>query len=443
MYTAGRLLASWRMAQAAVGPARREPGPAGPVTEFFARNVAGISLVELIWGLGMPVVFDSTFIPLFMLNLGASNLLVGLVPTLGSAGTALSSLLSYALTVRLKRKRRMLIALHTVAAAPLLFIGLLLFGVGLRPSTLAVFLCAYAAFSVAIGLVLPVWQNYIVKIFSERRTVSALGIMMVAQSAARLAGSLYLARIVERYSFSAQGAGLVFTLVGGLFFVGSFPFLLTVEDAAGAGESPTAVRHWSSVRAVLSNRAYLGFLATDLEYFALTVVIAFYAGYATRFGGVDPAVASGLFVALVCVGGVAANGVLGWANVLDLRGKYLLAKSLALVGVLLLASGWGPWTFFVSSVLVGLSRGTRGVVFAPTVKRLSGQSDATLYFSVAPLLLLPISLGLPLATGLFLDSVRGLGGAAYQVTFLAMAALSAVGLFFSSRIPRDPPREGR
>jgi hypothetical protein len=424
----------------AAEPARRAAGPAGIVERFFARNVAGISLVEFLWGLGMPVVFDSTFLPLFMRRLGASNFLVGLVPTLSSAGVALASLLAYALTARLKRKRRTLIAVHVIAATPLLFIGLLLLTAGIQPSTLGVFLAAYAAFAVAIGLVLPIWQNYIVKIFSERRTVPALGIMMVTQSAARLGGSLYLARIVERYSFSAEGAGLVFTLIGALFLVGSFPFLLTVEEAAGTGASPTAVRHWSSVRAVLSNRSYLSFLATDLEYFALTVVIAFYAGYATEFGGVDPAVASGLFVALACLGGVAANGVLGWANLLGLRGKYLLAKSLALVGVLLLASGWGPWTFLAASVLVGLSRGTRGVVFAPTVKRLSGQADATLYFSVAPVLLLPVSLGLPLAAGLFLDSVRTLGALSYRLTFLAMACLSAVGLFFSARIPAEPAR---
>ncbi|HUJ75760.1 MAG TPA: MFS transporter [bacterium] len=420
------------MAQAAV------PAPA---SEYFARNVAGISLVELLWGLGLPVVSDSTFLPLFMLHLGASNLLVGLAPTLSSAGTALASLLAYALTAHLKRKRRAMMALHMLAAAPLLAIGVLLLGLGIRPSTLTVFLLAYAAFALGIGLLLPVWQNYTVKIFTDRRTVSALGIMMVTQSVARLAGSLYLARLVERYSFSAAGSGLVFTLVGGLFFVGSFPFLLTVEDAVGVAPSPVPAPHWSSIRAVLANRAYRSFLATDLEYFSLTVVIAFYAGYATEFGGIDPAVASGLFVALACAGGVAANGVLGWANVLGLRGKYLLAKSLALAGVLLLASGWGQWTFFVASVLVGLSRGTRGVVLPAAIKRISGQPDATLYFSLAPVLLLPISLGLPLVSGLFLDAVRSLGARSYQLMFLAMACLAAAGLYFSSRIPAEPRRK--
>lgn len=247
--------------------AERTPGTTPrPVEALFVRNVAGISLVELLWGLGMPVVFDSTFLPLFMRRLGASNFLVGLVPTLTSAGIALSALLAFALTARLRRKRRALIAVHVVAALPLLFLGLLLLTTGLRPSTLAVFLGAYAAFAAAIGLVLPIWQNYIVKIFSDRRTVPALGIMMVAQSVARLAGGLYLARIVERYSFSAEGAGLVFTLVRALFLLGSFPFLLTVEDPSGAPPSRAIPRHWHSVRAVLSNRARHASLAAPYPF---------------------------------------------------------------------------------------------------------------------------------------------------------------------------------
>ncbi len=81
-----------------------EPTHAHPLDSYFARNVTGISLVELLWGLGMPVVFDSTFLPLFMRHLGATSLLVGLAPTLSSAGIALSSLLAYSLTARRRRK---------------------------------------------------------------------------------------------------------------------------------------------------------------------------------------------------------------------------------------------------------------------------------------------------------------------------------------------------
>ena len=170
--------------------------------------------MELLWGLGMPVVIESTFLQLFLRNLGASSFLVGLLPTLLSAGVALFSLSSYSLTVRLARKRGAIIAVHVAAALPVLAFGLLLGAAGIRPSTLALFLAAYSLFSIAVGLILPAWQNYLVKIFSAARSIRAMALMMIMQSAAKLAGSLWLVRMVERYSFSATGSSLVFTLVG-------------------------------------------------------------------------------------------------------------------------------------------------------------------------------------------------------------------------------------
>jgi len=414
-----------------------------PLERHFARNVAGISLVELLWGLGLPPVFESTFLQLFLRQLGASSLLIGTVPTLVAAGGALSSLFAFSLTAHLERRRTATILVHVASSLPLLAFGMTLGIGGIRASTLSLFLSLYALFSLAMGVLLPVWQNYVTKIFSERATVPAMAIMMTTQSAARLVGSLYLARLVARYSFSASGVSLVFTLAGLLFLAGSFPFLLTVErdgrraaqDAPAPPPPMPSRRH--ALRRVLADRAFLSFLGTELEYFALSGVIAFYANYATEFRGVSPALASGLFMACMYVGGVLANAILGWANLLSLRGKYLLTKSAALAGLVLLALHGAPWVFFLASFLFGASRGARFMVFMPAVKRLAGQADATLYFAVAPVLVLPFSTGLPLLNGAFIDRFASLGAAAYQAVFLAMAVLCLAGIFFAFRMKRD------
>ena len=60
--------------------------------QYFRRNTFGISSVEFLWGLGMPVVVESTFLQLFLRNLGASNFLIGLIPTLFSGGVAVFAL---------------------------------------------------------------------------------------------------------------------------------------------------------------------------------------------------------------------------------------------------------------------------------------------------------------------------------------------------------------
>ncbi|MCX7040292.1 MAG: hypothetical protein NT005_14310, partial [Spirochaetes bacterium] len=87
---------------------------AHPLDHHFRRNVVGISFVEFLWGLGMPPVFESTFLQLFLRHLGASSLLIGLIPTLAAAGMAFSGLLSYSLTGHLERKRTAVILVHVI-----------------------------------------------------------------------------------------------------------------------------------------------------------------------------------------------------------------------------------------------------------------------------------------------------------------------------------------
>jgi hypothetical protein len=411
-----------------------------PMDAHFGRNVLGVSAVEFLWGLGMPPVMESTFLQLFMRQLGASSLLLGLIPTLAALGTAVSGLFSYTLTAHLERKRTAVIAVHAATALPMLAFGVVLRFTGLAPHTLALFLVLYAFFSMAVGLILPVWQNYLMKIFSARRAVPAMAVMMTAQSVTKVVGSLFLVRVVERFAFSAAGASLVFTVVGATFLVGSFPFLLTIEEplasARAAGALPVKAPR-PSIRSLLRNRRFMLFLGTELEYYALAGVIAFYANFAAEFRGIDRALASGLFMAFTYAGGVLANVLLGWLDLFSSRGKYLLTKSLALGGVLLMAVHSVPWTFYLASLLIGASRGTRMVVYMPEVKRRSGEADATLHFAVAPILALPFSTGLPLLAGAFLDSSAALGAGAYRIVFIALAGLGFVGLGFAARMHRD------
>jgi hypothetical protein len=415
---------------------------AHPLDRHFARNVTGICGVELLWGLGMPVVIESTFLQVFLRNLGATSFLVGLIPTLMSAGTAVFSLISYTLTIRLARKRGAVLAVHLAAAVPVLAFGILLGRSGIRANTLPLFLAAYSLFAVGVGLILPAWQNYLVKIFSEQRSIRALALMMIVQSAAKLAGSLWLVRVVERYSFSATGSSLAFTMVGLLFLGGSFFFLLTVEEPEPLAPQAGRLR-LSRLRAHAGgNRGFLLLLGTDLEYFALGGVIAFYANFATEYCGIPPALASGLFVAFAYLGGVLANGLLGWADLLAVRDKYLITKLLATAGILLLAAHPVPWVFYLASLAFGASRGTRQMVFAPAVKRQSGAGDATLYFAVSYILALPFSTGLPLLNGAFLDRFARWGAWSYRGMFLGMAGLSLAGLFFTLRVPWKGPARG-
>lgn len=396
-------------------------------------------MVEFTWGLGMPVVIESTFLQLFLRNLGASNLLIGLIPTFFSGGVAVFALFSGTLTGHIERKRTAVIIVHIAAALPILSFGIVLSLTGFTSSILFAFFCCYALFSIGVGLIFPVWQNYLVKIFTPDRSISALSVMWTSQSVAKIISSYLILKIVEKYSFSATGSSMIFTGIGLIFVCGSFLFLITREQVE-TGKPPAAGRRrklFHGFRSVIRNRNYLLFQATDLEYYALIGIISFYANFATEHCGITPALASGLFVACNYLGGITVNILLGWFQWLDLKAKYWVTKSLAALAIPLMCFVCRPWAFLLASFLFGASRSTRMLVYAPAVKRLSGQQDATHYFAVAPLFMLPLSVGLPLANGAVLDRLAFMGGWSYRIVFLSMILLSAASLIILSRVDKE------
>ena len=413
---------------------------------YYRQNVWGISAVEFLWGLGLPVVVESTFLQLFVKSLGGSGLALGMIPVFFFIGISVFALLASYLTEGLAFKRRAVIVLHLISGLSLLLFSGLLALMGGGPHVLVVFFACYAVFSVCVGMTLPVWLNYLVKIFSEEQSVPGLAVMMIAQNTAKLISSLAILKVVENYAFDLTAAAVIFLAVGAIFILGSLCFLFTREIAE---ESATAGRCRPSfgvfVRTTIlhmrRNRNFLIFLGSDLELPIVVTVISFYAAYATEFAGIRPAVAAGLFVGLIYAGAISANFFLGTLGWLDLKHKTLVSKSGAVAAVLLLFAGNTPISFYLASFLLGASRGTRMIVFAPAVKKLSGLADATPYFAVAPILTLPVVTGLPLACGLYLDQMAGMGANAYRVVFLVAAILLGVTLCCAWRTDFAPRLE--
>ena len=410
---------------------------------YYRQNVFGISAAEFVWGLGLPVVVESTFLQLFVKSLGGSGLALGMIPVFFFIGISIFALLASYMTDGLVFKRRAVILLHLISGMSLILFSLLLFGLGPGPHVLAVFFGCYAVFSICVGMTLPVWLNYLVKIFSEEKSVPGLATMMIAQNAAKLISSLVILKVVERYAFDLEASAVVFLAVGGLFVMGSLCFLFTRETA----EVPSHPRRKrpsfvvfvrTAIGHMRHNRNFLIFLGSDLELHIVVTVISFYAAYATEFGGIHPAVAAGVFVGLIYAGAIFSNIVLGTLGWLSLKQKTMASKAGAITAVLLLAIWNAPASFYLASFLLGASRGTRMIVFAPAVKRLSGLADATPYFAVAPVLTLPLVTGLPLACGTFLDRMPGLGGDAYRIVFLSLALLLGLTLICAWRTDFAP-----
>lgn len=239
---------------------------------------------------------------------------------------------------------------------------------------------------------------------------------------------------------------MIFSLVGLLFVSGSLMFFITREMKTphASHKSPSRFKTFlQDLKAAFHNRDFLFFLASDLEQFAVISILSFYANYATEYCAVKPYLAAGLFVVLNYSGSITINILLGWMDLLSLKNKYLAAKLLSLLTVTLLYFFPGLWAFLTASFLMGISRGTRSLVYAPSIKKLSGMSDSTNFFAIAPLLVMPLSAGLPLLAGTFLDHFSYLGGEAYRLMFLGMGVLIILGITFLTKVRLNSPYKER
>jgi len=409
------------------------------IDRYFKQNVFGISSVEFVWGLGLPVVIESTFLQLFLKSLGASSLAIGFIPAFLFLGCSIFGLLSSYFTSDMAFKRNAVIWLHVISGVSLLFFGCVLFVFGKIPSIILVFFISYAIFSVCIGMTVPVWLNYAVNMFSAERTVTGFAYMMIAQHVARLISSVMIVQWVEKYSFSLKASSLIFIAVGTLFALSAVMFLFTREVARDGGKNDRGGRSLfrytiDSVRDIVKNRNFLYFLAADMDYFVVVTAISFYANYATSFCGIRPSIAAGMFVGFLYTGAILTNIMLGPMGYLRIRNKYILSKSAAVSALVLIILFQDPWSFLLASFLFGVCRGTRSIVFAPAVGRLSGLSDATSYFAVAPLITLVFATGLPLIFGKFLDYFVWMEGDSYRIVFGVSIVLVVGTLYFLLKV---------
>jgi len=403
----------------------------------FRKNVVGVAIVEFFWGLGFPIVLESTFLQLFLKSLGASSFAIGIVPSIFIFGISTFPLFSSYISRNRRYKRPLVTTLHIVSGLSIFLFGAALYFIEDATHVLPLFFASYTVFSLCMGLTIPIWLNYLVRIFSESKTVSGLGYMMLAQNIGKVVSSFFILKIVDTYAFSLQSSAWVFMATGSLFILGSFCFFLTTEVANPHDQDRnnlSFLRHTRQALAeILRNRRFLIFLAADLDFYVIVTVMSFYATYATGFFGVSAPVAAGTFVACIYAGSITVNIFLGAMNLLGLKQKLVLSKLITLLLLLLLTFLPGYYTFFLISYLLGFGRAIRNMVYAPSVKKFAGKADTTSYFALAPIITIPVGSGFPLLFGKALDLLSFMQADAYRVLFLASAAFILVTLYFSIR----------
>lgn len=406
---------------------------------YFKRNVLGVASVELFWGFGFPIVLESTFLQLFLRHLGASSFLIGIVPALFLFCVATQPVLANYLTRNIRFKQNAVFLGHLIPSIAIFLLGLVMLTVEMdKQATIVLFFVFYTIFSMTLGFGIPIWFNYLAKIFSEARTVPGLGYMMLAQNVGKVISSFFILKVVERYAFSPQSCAYIFLFTGTVFMVGSSCFKFTMELADKHEPEPDTAgflpHTLSSLKEIIANKAFLIFLIADLDFYIVVTVLSFYANYATEFFEVNQAIAAGMFVACIYAGSIMVNILLGTMDILSLKGKLIFSKCASLICLFLLITIPWQWCFFLISFLLGIGRAVHNIVYTPSVKKLSGKMDATSYFSMAPLLTAPVGFGFPVVFGYLLDRFAYLGADSYRLLFVGAGLLLLVTFWFTLKL---------
>ncbi len=415
---------------------------------YFKQNATGVALVEFFWGLGFPVILESTFLQIFLKNIGASDFMIGMVPSILIIGISIFPLLSSYFGRNHEQKKMIVLYLHLISSLSTLLFGLFLFFTTDTTIILPVFFISYIIFSFCIGLTFPVWLHFLVKIFSEKNSVKGLGIMYTAQNIAKIIASIFILKVIETYSFSLYSAAWIFLLSGVLFLVGSICFLFTKElppDEEPVFINETFFAHSiDTIMEMVRNKNLIKYLIGDLDNYVLLTIISFYANYATQFFGIKDYTAAGLFVIFIFSGSIVSNIIFGTMGFLSLKNKYLSTKALSLVSILILIYLPTLSGFLLASFLMGICRGTRGMIYSPAIKKFCDRDDTTGYFAVAPLLTIVFGSGFPAFFGLMLDYNSHLGSTAYKIMFAVSFGLVCVTLIvgfftdFNKKLQKQP-----
>ncbi len=410
---------------------------------YFFRNAKAVATVEFFWGLGFPIVLESTFLQLFLKELGASDLLVGSVPGLFVFCAASLPIFAGYLTRNIRFKKKIVMIAHIVPGTTIFFLGCTMLAID-EKYILPIFFFFYTIFSMTLGFAMPLWLNFLARIFSQTRAVPGLGYMMLAQNIAKIISSLFLLKIIAQFAFSATSCAMIFLGTGTLFIVGALFFLICKEfeeeDDPLPSQSSFLVHTREALQEIVANKPFLVFLAADLDYYIIITTLSFYANYANQYYGVSQAVAAGFFVSCIYSGSIAVNILLGTLNLLKIKQKFILSKGLTGIALLLLITVPGIWSFFLISFLLGMTRAIRNMVYTPSVKFFSGKSDATDYFALGPLLTAPIAFGFPLLFGKILDLTSALGATSYKILFGASTILLLVTFVFTLQTNYQTPK---
>lgn len=416
-----------------------EHGPATPASSPpYARNVAALGAVEVVWGFGMALAPLSTVVPFLLTALGASQVVIGGLATAQILCIALPQLVTVYRSEHLPRKLTYFTVWHYPGCLAILAMGLFTYWASALGNevTIGLILACGACFGISMGLISPLWIALMRKLLPPRTRNTYWSWIMAAGTSAGFLGA-WLCRhlLTGRDDLSGYAACLVWA--GLATFLGTQIFWFVREEPNGELETHETFVHflrthvsraWASLpfrRLMLARIVAAGAGATACAFLAVAAK--------ERFGLPDEAAA--VFTVWVVGAQVVLSLLVG--PLCDRFGsKVMCVLSPGLVLAAALAALYAP-----SAGWYGIALAITGGLWIADLIAVNGlvmdycpHEDKSPFVAVASTLIAVVVAVAPLAGGALARA------AGYDVLFGVIAGVCALAMVLAVILIEDPKR---
>jgi MFS family permease len=400
------------------------------------RNMTLMVLEGGTFALAMSLLSETTMIPAFIQALTGSALLVGLVGAVWALGRYLPQLVGAHLALGRRRRKPLFLTLVIAERVAILMIAIAASFAGVLTTELVVllFFLAFAAYSTTVGLLGPVYGDFIAKAITVARGW-VFGLVQLLGGILGFVAALGAERLLATFPFPL-GNQLAFWLAL-VLSLASIVFVANLVDLDFPAVEPRpALRSTLAEvpRILRGHRDYRRYLEARAAMAAATGGVGFVvvAGLSGPLSGPDAAVLAGAVVLAQAVLGFGL-GILG--NRTGYRLVVVLGAGLIIIGMLTAALADSLPLFALACALLGGANALTFVCDPSMSIEFAPPGRTSVYLGTTLTLLAPFFIAAPLLAGLLVP-VTG-----FVPVFVGCAVLAALGGVLALRF-RDPRRGG-
>ncbi|MBN1809330.1 MAG: MFS transporter [Planctomycetes bacterium] len=400
-------------------------------------NILCNAFGEGLWGIGMNLAPALTVLAFVITRLGGSKLEVGLLSAAAAAGYLFPQIIGSLFLQSGAGRKWFLIKYHFFVMMPpwaLMGAVILLFGEN-RPVAARIALpVLYGLFIMSMGLIIPIWVDWLAGIFRKHLRGSAYGWSTLASALGGTVAAPMAALISARLSYPWNYATLFFIGIG--FFSASMVVFMFIRDDDAEPGPPRMSRSeiFTRFRISLGEPNFRRYLLARLLLSAGSGPVVFLAVYYKSSEGGGVAEKTAITLSAIVWIAQALTG-LGLGRLGDRLGHRLGAavgagSQLAGLAVALLVPG--PAGCAIVFACIGMGIASTWVSHQNLLLETCPHDSRTAHITITNLVLAPVTTMIPLATGKAME----IWGA--HATFAACLVPTVLGLLWLLLVVREP-----